>query len=77
MNKRLNLPPIMRTIDGRSYVVHVESIGSDKGRKRPPRSVRRGGLTALPVAGVELESNSNQALDRRLDQALEENVSRQ
>ena len=73
MNERLDLPPIIGSIDGRSYEVRAESIGIfDKGRKLRPRCVRRGGVTALRVAAAELESNSKQALDRRLDHALEE-----
>ena len=42
----------------------------DQGRKQRFRSTL--GLTASPIAATELESNWKQALDRRLDQALEE-----
>jgi hypothetical protein len=42
----------------------------DQGRKQRLRSTL--GLTASPIAATELVSNSKQALDRRLDQALEE-----
>lgn len=41
-----------------------------QGRKQRLRPTL--GLTASPIAAAELESNSKQALDRRLDQALEE-----
>lgn len=42
----------------------------DQCRKQRLRSTV--GLTASPVAAAKLEPNSKQALDRRLDQALEE-----
>jgi hypothetical protein len=42
----------------------------DQGRKQRLRSTLS--LTASPISAAELESNSKQALDRRLDQALEE-----
>ena len=64
VNTRLDLPPVIQTIDGRSCEVR------DKGRKLPPKSVSV--VTALRVAAAELESNSKVALDRRLDHALEE-----
>ena len=73
MTKRLDLPPIIRPIDGGLCEVPMQSIGiCDESRKQQLRSTRLGGVTASPVAAAELESDSKQALDRRLDHALEE-----
>jgi hypothetical protein len=71
VNKRPDLPCIVRSIDGRWCKVPIGDIGTfDQGRKQRLRSTL--GLTASPIVAAELESNSKQALDRRLDQALEE-----
>jgi hypothetical protein len=66
VNKQPDLPRIVRPLDGRWCEVPMENIGIDQ-RLRSSR-----GLTASPIAAAELESNSKQMLDRRLDQALEE-----
>jgi hypothetical protein len=71
VNKRSDFPGVVRPIDGRWCEVPVENTGTfDQGRKQRLRSTL--GLTASQVAAAELESKSKQALDRRLDQALEE-----
>ncbi len=65
MNTRRDLPLIIQTIDGRSCAVRAESIGPWQGW---------GGALDPQCGSLLLSSESKleQALDRRLDQALEE-----
>ena len=71
MNKRPDLPRIVRPIDGRLCEATENTDIFDKGRKQRLRSTVFA-LTASRVAAAELESNSKQVLDCRLDRALEE-----
>ncbi len=64
MSKQPDLPRIVRPLDGRWCEVPMESIEGLRSTVL--------GLTASPVAAAGLECKTKQALDRRLDLALEE-----